>query len=303
MDVITLTGNLLAEWTFGITELKSGTTHRAQNMSFQVGGKGFNVARILKRFGHEAEAYGFAGGEMGDYCSAWLASRGEVHSFFKLDAGVRPGVVIREGASSSEETTFLGKDLPIASSAWQAACTKAASTRPKWLAITGSIPGWQKTWTNNLRQLQEHGISLCADTYGPALADLVELPMELVKINRTELAGLVAGSTILECLALLRSRSPVHNWIITDGPEMIIADFADGEQFEITPASIGQISPTGSGDTFLAALLDAWLRQLGREPSLKHAVACATANAASPGIGDFPIPVADHYLPGIRRIG
>ncbi len=307
MDVITLTGNLLAEWTFDIEALQAGKTHRASAMSFQVGGKGFNVSRILMRLEHSSEAIGFAGGHMGELCSAWLSNRNEAHCFFPLEQGVRPGVVVRESDTDKDETTFLGKDLPVTPEAWQAACKYVAEAGPKWLAITGSIPGWQSDWLNSLKEMAAVNprIRICVDTYGPALSDLTRLPLELVKINRTELAKLLpdsGGMPLVEVLKLLHQNSPVQNWIITDGPQMIVAKFSNGDIFEIIPATITEVSPTGSGDTFLAAMLDGWIRNMDREQMLTHAAACATANAASPNIGDFPIPVPGCYRPQVRLL-
>ncbi|MEX0322598.1 MAG: 1-phosphofructokinase family hexose kinase [Puniceicoccaceae bacterium] len=307
MDVVTLTGNLLAEWTFDVDDLQNGRTHRANAMSFQVGGKGFNVARVLKRLGRRAEALGFAGGQMGEMCSQWLSDRAEEHRFFPLEEGVRPGLVIREENISSAETTFLGKDLQVTAEAWQAACEYIAQAGPTWLAITGSIPGWQSNWIEALNSLIHRcpDTSICADTYGPALSDLVRLPLSLVKINRTELSKLLpesAEAPARDLVAKLRSYSPVQNWIITDGPGSVLADFSNQGTYELIPAVIEEVSPTGSGDTFLAALLDAWIRGLNPEIILCHAASCATASAASPGIGDFPIPVPDCYLPTVRKV-
>jgi fructose-1-phosphate kinase PfkB-like protein len=307
MDVITLTGNLLAEWTFDIGELCHGKTHRSEKMSFQVGGKGINVSRILERLGIESEAVSFAGGAMGDLCSKWLDKRNERHRFFPLDEGARPGVVIRESDNESSETTFLGKDLPVSRESWQAACAYISRECPKWLAITGSIPGWQSDWIDDLGTVltQDSNIRVCADTYGPALADLIRLPLNLVKINRVELSKLVPASeesSLTDVLKLLRQTSPVQNWIITDGPRKLVAELAGEDIYEITPASIKEVSPTGSGDTFLAALLDGWIRDLDCEQMLAHATACATANAARPGLGDFPIPVPGIYRPQIRTL-
>jgi fructose-1-phosphate kinase PfkB-like protein len=306
MDVITLNGNLLAEWTFDLKSVTLGTTHRAEEMTFQVGGKGINVARILKRLGSDSLALGFAGGPMADLCTDWLENNSIPHKFFPLEAGVRPGVAIRENKGQSPETTFLGQDLPIPATSWKAACQFVEQSRPKWLAISGSVPGWSKSWVRNINQLADAGIKVALDSYGPPLADLIKLPLELVKINRNELELLfpdTAELPILQAIAHARKVSPVKNWIVTDGPRSMAAVFESGESFEVIPATIKEVSPTGCGDTFLAAILNKWPKDGSHKEALSFASACASANAASKGIGDFPLPLPERFLPEIRDAG
>lgn len=307
MDVVTVTGNLLAEWTFEVVRLVPGSTHRAERMEFQVGGKGINVSRVLQHLGLSTEAHGFASGELAELCRRWLEEREIAHEFHPLEQGVRPGLVVREsGDPGASETTFLGLDFAVPGTSWEAAMKQIGEERPSWMALCGSIPGWQGGWLESVAALvHDKEIQVCADTYGPALEDLITLPLELVKINRAELARLRperANGTSVELLAEISEGSPVRNWIITDGPNPILAAFETGELYEVAPAVIAETSATGSGDTFLAAILQQSLAGAGPEEMLSHATACASANAASPNIGDFPLPVAGAYRPTIRRL-
>jgi len=59
--IFTLTGNLLAERTLEFSTWAPGRTQRAQRESFQVGGKGINVAKMLSRLGTPATALCFTG--------------------------------------------------------------------------------------------------------------------------------------------------------------------------------------------------------------------------------------------------
>jgi fructose-1-phosphate kinase PfkB-like protein len=307
MDVVTVTGNLLAEWTFEVVKLVPGATHRAERMSFQVGGKGVNVSRILKHLGLQTEAHGFASGELAELCRGWLREREMEHCFHPLDSGVRPGLVVREsGDPDAPETTFLGLDLAVPGRSWESAMKQIGESKPAWLAICGSIPGWQGGWLESVQALvSDKNIQVCVDTYGPALEDLITLPLELVKINRSELARLrpeMANAGSMDLLAEVSEGSPVRNWIITDGSNPILAAFENGELYEVEPAVIEEASPTGSGDTFLAAILQQSLAGAGPEKMLSHASACASANAASPDIGDFKLPIQDTYRPRVTRL-
>jgi fructose-1-phosphate kinase PfkB-like protein len=307
MDVVTITGNLLAEWTFEVVRLVPGRTHRAERMEFQVGGKGINVSRVLQHLGLSTEAHGFASGDLADLCRTWLGEREIAHVFHPLNAGVRPGLVVREsGDPGALETTFLGLDLAVPGTSWESAMKQIGELRPSWLALCGSIPGWQSGWLESVAALvNDQQIQVCADTYGAPLEDLITLPLELVKINRSELARLrpeMADAASMDLLAEVSEGSPVRNWIITDGPNPILAAFESGELYEVKPAPIEEVSPTGSGDTFLAGILQQSIAGASPEDMLSYASACASANAASPNIADFELPVPDAYRPAIRRL-
>ena len=72
----TLTGNLLAERTLTFTDWEPGRTQRAREESFQVGGKGINVSRMLQRLGERSTALCFAGGAAGAECTERLRAEG-----------------------------------------------------------------------------------------------------------------------------------------------------------------------------------------------------------------------------------
>jgi fructose-1-phosphate kinase PfkB-like protein len=306
MDVITLTGNLLLEWTFDVDTIAIGTTHRAESLSFQVGGKGINVSRILNRLGLETEAIAFADGALAALSTEWLEKHRVEHRFLPLRAEARPGLVIREKRNDVPETTFLGLDNPVPQSSWKAACSQVSSSRPRWLAICGSVPGWKPAWARDIKDILElnNPPLVSADTYGPPLEDLAGLPLDLVKINRAELQNLIShdeAEPVEEVLAKLRLDRPVKNWVITDGQHPVIASLENGRMYKVTPATIGEVSPTGSGDTFLAAILQKW-NPGDPEGMLLHAGSCATANAASHGIGDFPVPVPERFQPLVEAL-
>src|SRR5882672_5587176 len=109
--IFTLTGNLLAERTLEFDAWSPGRTQRATGESFQVGGKGINVSKMLTRLGAPNTALCFAGGATGDECAAWLHNRPEkflAFHVFPTATATRTGTVVCGGLN--EETTFLAPD-------------------------------------------------------------------------------------------------------------------------------------------------------------------------------------------------
>ncbi len=286
----TLTANLLAERTLEFTSWTPGRTQRATGESFQVGGKGINVSRMLTRLGTPNTALGFAGGAPGDECAAWLRVRGLDHRLFRTGASTRVGTVVRTtppaaGGPPDSETTFLGPDASPDPAAI-AACAGFLDAQPpgQLLAVCGSIPGWSgaefEPLRGALRRWLERGL-LVADTYGPPLAWLAGLPLALIKINAHELRTLIPDASS-------QPPPPTSRWVITDGPGTLRA-WEGAQQSEFSPPRIAEVSPTGSGDVFFACVLHAlYVRGANLREAVAFALPYAAANAAHPGIAEFP---------------
>jgi 1-phosphofructokinase len=307
----TLTGNLLAERTQDFAAWAPGKTQRATAQSFQVGGKGINVSKMLTRLGTANTALCFAGGASGAECLAWL----RYHQFplhaFPTQKATRTGLVVR--TPGQRETTFLGPDSPPDAAAFQA-CADYLDALPddSALALCGSFPGWDSPDARPLHDALTRLIAraaVFADTYGPPLAWIVQRPVALVKINRDEFDLLFTAeertTPVLTRLATALKRWPVQRWIVTDGPGDVcflenapaLRPPSDSSRSALSraasslrPPPVEEISATGSGDVLFACVLHALLvKGFILADAVSFALPFASANAASPGIADFPL--------------
>lgn len=297
--IFTLTGNLLAERTLEFTAWSPGKTQRATSESFQVGGKGINVSKMLTRLGAPNTALCFTGGAPGAECEAWLRARHFVFHTFPTSVPTRSGTVVR--SRGAEETTFLGPDAAPDAAAIRA-CAEFLQRQSSGavLAISGSLPGWSTPEFAPLREAihrwPERG-PLVVDTYGPALATLANEAAALVKMNRGELLTLFTPAeeklSSGELLRLARDRFPVRRWAVSDGaaPVWFMDELRDPET--IATPRVRQVSATGSGDVMLACTLFArYHRDLPWREAIAWSLPYAAANAAHPGIAEFPLPIA-----------
>lgn len=296
--VITLTGNLLAERTQEFAAWGPGRTQRAVRESFQVGGKGVNVAKMLARLGTPATALCFTGGASGAECAEWLAKQPFASRVFASTSPTRTGLVVR--APGQPETTFLGPDRAPDDAAL-AACAHYVDTLPPAtvVALCGSFPGWDSPGAAPLRDtlaMRADAGTLVVDCYGPPLAWAVQQSCTLVKINRTEFAGLPSladrsGDDMAATLRDALARCPVRAWIVTDGPAAVW--FADQQTAPacVHPPAVLEVSATGSGDVLLACVLHAMnTGKAALRDAVAFALPYAAANAAHPGVAEFPWP-------------
>ena len=290
----TLTGNLLAERTLEFADWQVGRTQRAVRETFHTRGKGVNVSNFLTRLGAPTTALIFAGGAAGAESEAWLQRRGIAYQAFATLAASRTGTVI--WSDRQAETTFLGPDVPPDAAA-VSACAAWLDARPdgQVLALCGSFPGWNDPAFDPLRGTLERwarrGV-LVADAYGPPLPWLAQLPLALVKINRQEFDAFRPGADDLPTrLQQTCGDLPVRAWIVTDGPGSVWLALPGEVPREFRPPVVREVSPTGSGDVFLAALLHGhWHLSRTLSDAIAYALPYAAANAAHPGVADFELP-------------
>jgi 1-phosphofructokinase len=288
----TVTANLLAETTAWYSTTTWGKTQRAERETFQVGGKGINVTRMAGRVGRDSEAYCFPAGRTGDRCVEWLRSQGMLVRSFAMPGETRSGWVVR--AEGVEETTFLGMDRPLHPGSWREALVDLGNKiePDDALALCGSIPGWGpellELWQGLVSRLHDHAL-IGVDSYGPALRDLMRVPVHLVKINRHEWQTLVGSSRELnaDSLRAVADRYPSREWVITDGVDLTWALDREGAVFSIRPPVVKQVSATGCGDVTMAVLMDGLMRKMSLRDALLRAIPWAAANAARPGLADM----------------
>ena len=120
------------------------------------------------------------------------------------------------------------------------------------------------------------------DTYGPALDAVWGFWPDAMQLNRREAAAHLraASPTVDDLLGLLArwARHGVDCVVVTDGPNPALVRLR-GRSYRVTPPTVTPVNPIGSGDCLLAGTADAWLSNLDPEPLIRHAFACATANA------------------------
>ncbi len=300
----TFTANLLWETTYRAGSWMPGDTVRAESESVQVGGKGINVSRMLNRLGAANTAILFPAGTVGALCTEWLENHGLSTRTFEADGETRTGFVVR--SQGMPETTFLGEDRPPNEVALRDCCDYLLEIpEGDALAVCGSIPGWAAPAFDPLRETLDRLIRklfVAVDTCGPPLSWFAERPVGLVKINEREFQGIRPGdhTTLRE---IHRHRVSPRAWVVTDGKRNVKIIGPENEYFEKNPPPVQEVSPTGSGDVFLAAFLHARLNE-GKSmvEAADEAIPLAAANCTSHGIADYPDELAGALKEEYRRL-
>src|SRR5215469_16877484 len=96
MVFLTVTLNMALDVTYPVDRLRPGAAHRTGTPGVRAGGKGVNVARVLRALGEDVLVTGFAGGTAGTTLSEDLATAGLTAELVPIAGETRRTVAVLE---------------------------------------------------------------------------------------------------------------------------------------------------------------------------------------------------------------
>jgi 1-phosphofructokinase family hexose kinase len=290
--ILCITPNPAVDRTLVLSSLTLGNVHRAQKVIVAAGGKGLNVARTIRTLGGEPLCMGFAGGYSGRML-ADLAQREGLHSSWTWTEVETRGCTILV-SPSGDATVINEPGFPISTFDWkrlQQDVQKRVSTFDR-VSISGSLPpnSAVEDFQELLTLLVESRKQVWVDTSGNALRSALAYPDICVKVNGREI-GEAFGLNVSDipsaknALTMLSSRGLATAVITLGSGGVVLATRVGRWHAQAPPVHV--ISTVGSGDSFLGGLLFALDAGKSWPEALGDAVAAATANALSPGGGQF----------------
>lgn len=294
MNVLIASINTAIERLLRVEEQRPGDVHRLLEDSTLAGGKGVNVARVLRQLQPQLDnapsplLIGFLGGATGRLCRELLAQEKLAGRWCDIAANTRICEVITEQKAPQKASVYNAAGPVIQPEERQQLRLLLNDALPHASALicTGSLArnlpfDEYAHWINAAR---ENGVLSLLDTQGPALSQAIAARPDIIKINRDELHQ--AGNSRDEDLPAAWLRQGVRCVIITDGPNPVVAYTPEGV-FSITPPAVQTVSAVGSGDAYCAGLIASLLSRPhdGWEAHLTLAAACGAANATSPTAG------------------
>jgi 1-phosphofructokinase family hexose kinase len=297
--IITVTLNTAIDKTLSVPNFRLGRRHRAADQTTMPGGKGVNVARVLKTLGAPVIATGLAGGATGTRIVDALTQLSVLSDFVRIREESRTNTAVvdpttgeqteinEKGPKVSEQEAelFVDKLLYLA---------KGAST----CVFAGSLPREVDTdvYARLIRELRRLGVTTIVDTDGDPLRRAVRAEPDVISPNELEAEELV-GHEFNDDGDRLRAVSEMaalgaRDAIMTT-PDGCFARMAPADagaepclyRVRLEPGSIEPRATVGSGDAFLAGYVAA--RYQGRAPAdcLAYGVACGAESTQHLGAG------------------
>src|SRR4030095_14230192 len=80
--------------TYRVDQLTPGSSHRVRRVEERAGGKGVNVAGVLRALGQDTVVLGFVGGETAGAVTADLARGGLAHELIAVEGPTRRSIAV-----------------------------------------------------------------------------------------------------------------------------------------------------------------------------------------------------------------
>lgn len=281
--------------------------NRAREVEVLPSGKPINCARALHRLGAPSRLVLFLGGAIGEWIHRGLDAEGIAHRAVPCAAETRIACTVFE-SGAGRTTELVENARPVSES--EAAAFLAAAREELAVAtallLIGSLPeGFPPTIYRELAAgAARRGLPVVVDTQGAALLASLEARPTVAKPNREELAvatGLPTSTPAERgaAMAELRRRG-ASNVVVSDGAREV-AMLAEGGLKVFLPPPVQSRNAVGSGDVLASALVASLASGKSVEEGVRWGIACAAANAASPGYARFDLERARELLPRVRE--
>ena len=290
--ILTVTLNPAVDRTCRMESLEPGRVNRIKSVHSVAGGKGINVARVLRSFHMPAAGAGFLGGLGGRFIESSMEEAGIECHFTKIRGETRtntnilgedgavtellePGPPVTEKELAQFRKQFLG-------------CLERCGT----VVLSGSAPEGvpENIYGQLIEECHAAGCRVLLDTSGELLREGAKALPDLVKPNRKELEYL-AGRELPSREELLKEarglvRSGVGRVVVSLGEEGLL--YVDREQELYQPAKrVAAVNTVGCGDTVTASFCMSLLAGEAVDISLRKASALAGVNAVRGGNGNI----------------
>ncbi len=285
MTLTVLSLNTAIDRTLMVPGLRPGGVYRTQSVHVDAGGKGLNVARVLRQLGEPVRVVGFLGGAaiplIRERCAAmgieqhWVEIEGETRTcLILLDGeGGAPTVINESGPSVTEtEVETLRRTLP------------AVIRSGEILALSGSAPpGVPRGFIREIvSALQSGGVRVLIDTSEVRLGEALEASPWAVTPTVDEAAGVLGPRPPEDLASALAARA--EHVVLTEGARGAVYA-GGGEVWQLVPPPVTALNPIASGDALAAGFISRMARGDTGLQSARFGVACGTANAAQNAAG------------------
>ena len=280
--IVTVTANAAVDKTLTVANLQLGHRHRAQAGVAMAGGKGINVARVLKNLGEPVIATGLAGGRNGAQIIDSLVSEGLLNDFVRIGGESRTSTAVIDPTSGIEtEINEYGPEVTAEELEKLMERLRYLSRAVSAVVLAGSLPRKVSTgfYADIVRDLAKRKVPVVIDSDGEPMRLALQAEPALVSPNQREAEALVGHEFTTD----EDFQQGLHE-IADMGAERVLITLKTGcyallrssrhhdRLFRAWIPRQESVSSVGSGDALLAGFLSAWQAEESHEQCLRLAL-------------------------------
>lgn len=261
---------------------------RLKDTSFEPGGGGINVARVIATLGGEVEALALSGWEMGAFLGRLLKDEGVPWTPIPMEGETRVALMVHD-QSTGLEYRFLPEGPEVHAHEIDACADAIRHKTEGFVVASGSLPRGAPvdSYVRLARAAAQNGLPFVLDTSGAALkAALAHGGIYLVKPSQSELesfAGHELDAAGIEATArAIIAAGQAQMVAVTLGAGGAV--LATRDKLLRLPAMTVEVrSAVGAGDSFLGAMVWALSEGWAIEQAFLLGMAAGAAATSNPG--------------------
>ena len=283
--IYTVTFNPSLDYIVDVEDFRLGMTNRTCSEQMMAGGKGINVAIVLRNLGIPSTALGFIAGFTGEEIRRQVEALGISAEFISIPQGLsRINLKLR----SIDGTEINGMGPTIGQPQLDALYEKLDTlTEKDTLVLAGSIPASMPSsiYSDILARLQDKGVTFVVDATKELLTNVLCYKPFLIKPNNHELGELfgVTLSTRESVVPYARrlQEQGARNVLVSMAGQGAVLVAEDGS-VHMTPAPKGTlVNAVGAGDSMVAGFLAGWQERHDYGHAFRMGVSAGSASAFS----------------------
>jgi 1-phosphofructokinase/tagatose 6-phosphate kinase len=307
--IITVTLNPALDKTLEVPNFTQGRRHRSVEQVTMPGGKGINVARVIKRLGQPVIATGLVGGATGTRILEALNDEAILNSFVRIRDDSRTNTAVLDPTTGSQ--TEINERGPAVTAGELDLFHEKLLYLAKGASMcifAGSLPRGiePEIYAELIREVKRLNVTTIVDTEGEPLRLAVRAEPDLVSPNELEAEELVGqefndvddrAHAVVE-MGRLGAAEAIMT--VRDGCYAHVIDDGAGTLYRVSVEEQEAASRIGSGDAFLAGYVAA--RYAGRAPvdCLRYGVACGAESIQHFGAGVVDLAKVGRLLPEVN---
>jgi 6-phosphofructokinase 2 len=289
-SVITITPNPAIDIFTMVEEIVPIRKLRCTAARRDAGGGGINVARVVRRLGHEVSAIYPAGGATGELLRRLVELEGVRSLAIAVSEETREDFTALE-QKQGNQYRFVLPGAPLSEEKWRA-CLNALETMiplPPFVVGSGSLPPGvpDDFYARVTRIAKARGSKTIVDTSGKPLATALEEGVYLVKPNLRELQEFADVPLQDQDAWLSASRRLIETGsaevvVLTLGEKGALLVTQDAAHLAPAP-NIQSVSAVGAGDSFVGGLVSALAAGRSITEAFQWGVAAGSAAVLNSG--------------------
>ncbi len=303
--ILTVTLNPAVDKTYTTGSLMLGQVNRMRTVNNIAGGKGINVAKILRQYGYEVMTAGFLGGYTGQFIESCME---EIHAkcrFTKVAGETRSSINIIAEDGYVTEVLEPGPAVSAQELEQFMEDYKKALRECKLVVMSGSVAKGipADIYGKLVKAGKEAGLRCILDTSGEALLHGIKEKPFMIKPNQKELEYLVGHrlkdiGELGEAAKKLR-RTGIEHVLVSLGKKGLLSVTGKELLWAKTP-SVKAVNTVGCGDSVVASYAMSLLKGEDEYTALKRAAAISAAHTATLESGDISLELAEELLEKVQ---